>query len=311
MIEQIQPYLIPTALFFLLFILTFWLFHRYEKSIQAFWVKQSWLWKIPWDPISKIICLWAGILLARKVIYCVPCQGIIQTTSSIWWMDTCVLTGLCFVFFLFLAAAVIIGIIFGFQANPSGRKELVVEQLLQLLGVLFALGIFFTLLISHDLSLNSMPLVQIMFTPLILLKMICTGKYLGLLTSLGVGYLIFNRFKKLKHGITRRNIKFLALPLLIIIVFLLFGYSHFTGDGRVMMIHKVETAKSREAFEDLVDAAHSIKDNHYKSSVLRVAAMEIAQHGDTSWATSIAKGIPDMRIRTSALEIIQQGVEKK
>jgi hypothetical protein len=309
--EPMQPYLISTPLFVLLFILTFYLFERYKISIQAFWAKQSWLWKIPWDPISKIFCLWAGILLARKLIYYVPCLGIIQTTSSIWWVEPCVLTALCFIFFLFLVAATVIGIVVGLKINPSSWKKPDINPLLQFLGVLFVLGIIFTLILSRELSLDSMPWVQIIFTPLIILKMMCSGKFLGLLTSLGVGYFIFNRCKKLKQGITRDNIKFLALPLLIIFVFLLFGFNHFTGDGRVMMIHKLETAKSRKAFEDLVEAAHSIKDNHYKSSVLRAAAMAIADRDDISWATAIAKDIPDMKLRASALKLIQPGTEEK
>lgn len=160
--------------------------------------------KVPWDPVIKGLAAAGFILFSRRLIYYVHFDGVIQTKFSIWWVDTCVLTGLFFIFFLFL-----------------------------------------------------------------------------------------------------------ALPLLIIFVFLLFSFALFTGDGRVMILHKLETAQSRKAFENLVESAHSIKDNHYKSSVLRVTAMAIAQHGDTSWATAIAKGIPDMRIRTIALKLIQQGKEEK
>jgi hypothetical protein len=308
MIEQIQEYLVLTACFCLLFILTFLLFERYKKSIQAFWAKQSLPGKIPWDTTRKIIWLWAGILVARKLIYYVPYPGIIQTTSSVWWVDTNVLTFLYFIFFLFLLAATLIGIAFAFKANPSERIE---RDFVQTLVVLFALGVGFTLFKPHELSQEPMPLVKIMLTPLIMLKMICTGKYLGLLTSLGMGYFIFNRYKKLKPGITRSNIKFLALPVLIFFVFLFFGYAHFTGDGKAEILHKLETAKSRKAFEDLVEAAHSIKDNLYKSSVLRITAMVIAKNGDTSWAISIVKGIPDMKIKDNTLSEIRQRKEKK
>lgn len=309
--EQIQPYLISSALFVLLFMLTFYLFERYKIRIQAFWAKQSWLWKIPWNPTRKIIYLWAGIIVARKMIYYVPCFGIIQTTSSIWWIDTCVLTAMCFIFSLFLVAATVIGIVVGLKINPSSWKKPDVNPLLQFLGVLYVLGFIITLALSRELSLDSMPWGQIIFTPLIILKMMCSGKFLGLLTSIAVGYLIFNRCKKLKQGITRGNIKFLALPLLIIIVFLFFGYNHFIGNGRMMIIHKLETANSRKAFEDLVDAAHSIKNNHYKSGVLRAAAMAIADRDDISWATAIANDIPDLKIRTSALKLIQPEIEEK
>ena len=309
--EQMQPYFISTALFVLLFILTFYLFERYKLSIQAFWAKQSWLWKIPWNPTRKIIYLWAGIIVARKLIYYVPCFGVIQTTSSIRWIDTCVLTAMCFIFFLFLVAATVIGIFFGFKTNRSKRKELVVVQLRQFLVVLFILGVFFTLLTAHELSLDAMPWTQIIFTPLIILKMMCSGKFLGLLTSAAVGYLIFNRCKKIKQGITRDNIKFLALPLLIIIVFLVFAFNHFIGNGRSMMIDKLETANSRKDFEDLLEAAHSIKDDHYKSGVLRAVAMAIADRDDISWATAIANDIPDMKIRTSALKLVQPEIGRK
>ena len=64
-----QPYLIAAPLFVLLFILTFYLFERYKISIQAFWAKQTWLWKIPWGPTRKIIYLWAGIIVTRKLIF--------------------------------------------------------------------------------------------------------------------------------------------------------------------------------------------------------------------------------------------------
>jgi len=306
-----QPSLISIALFVLLFMLTFYLFERYKISIQAFWAKQSWLWEIPWNPTRKIIYLWAGIILARKLIYYVPCLGIIQTTSSIWWIDTCVLTAMCFILFLFLVAATVTGIVVGLKISPYSWKKPDVNPLLKFFGGLYFLGIIFTLILSRELSLNSMTWAQIMLTPFIILKMMCSGKFLGLLTSLGVGYFIFNRCKKIKQGITRDNIKYLALPLLIIIVFLVFAFNHFIGNGRVMMIDKLETANSRKDFEDLLEAAYSIKDNHYKSSVLRAAAMAIADRDDISWATAIAKDIPDMKLRASALKLIQPGIEEK
>ncbi|MGD2090456.1 MAG: hypothetical protein PVH61_30065 [Candidatus Aminicenantes bacterium] len=308
MIEQMQPSLISTALFVLLFMLIFYLFERYKISIQAFWAKQSLPGKIPWDTTRKIIFLWVGILVARKLIYYVPYPGIIQTTSSVWWVDTNVLTFLYFLFFLFLLAVTLIGIAVAFKANPSERIE---RDFVQTLVVLFVLGVGFTLFKPHEFSQEPMPLVKIILTPLLMLKMICTGKYLGLLTSLGMGYFIFNRYKKLKPGITQTNMKFLALPVLIFFVFLFIGYAHFTGDGKAEILHKLETAKSPKAFEDLVEAAHSIKDNLYKSSVLRNTAMVIAKNGDTSWAISIAKGIPDMKIKDNTLSEIQQRMEKK
>jgi len=311
MMEQIQSFLIYTALFVLLFILIFYLFERYKISIQAFWAKQTWLWKIPWGPTRKIIYLWAGIIVVRKLIYYVPCFGIIQTASSIWWIDTCVLTAMCFILFLFLVAAVVIGIVAALKINPSSWKKPDVNPLLQFLGVLYFLGIIFTLILSRELSLNSMTWGQIISTPLIILKMMCSGKFLGLLTGAAVGYLFFNRRKKIKQGITRDNIKFLALPLLIIIAFLVFAFNHFIGNGRVMIIDKLETANSQKDFEDLLEAAYSIKNNHYKSGVLRAAAMAIADRDDISWATAIAKDIPDMKIRTSALKLIQPEMEEK
>ena len=306
-----QPSLILIALFVLLFMLTFYLFERYKISIQAFWAKQSWLWKIPWNPTRKIIYLWAGIIVVRKLIYYVPCFGVIQTAYSIWWIDTCVLTGMCFILFLFLAAAFVIGIVVGLKKNPSSWKKTDVNPLLTFFGVFYVLGFIITLALSRELSLISMPWPQIMLTPLIILKMMCSGKFLGLLTSAAVGYLIFNRCKKIKQGITGDNIKFLALPLLIIIVFLVFAFNHFIGNGRVMMIHKLETANSRKDFEDLVEAAYSIKDNHYKSGVLRAVAMAIADRDDISWATAIANDIPDMKIRTSALKLVQPEIGRK
>ena len=165
-----QPSLISTALFVLLFMLTFCLFERYKISIQAFWAKQSLPGKIPWDTTRKIIFLWVGILVARKLIYYVPCFGIIQTTSSIWWIDTCVLTAMCFILFLFLVAATVTGIVVALKISPYSWKKPDVNPLLKFFGVLYFLGIIFTLILSRELSLNSMTWGQIISTPLIILN---------------------------------------------------------------------------------------------------------------------------------------------
>jgi hypothetical protein len=39
--------------------------------------------------------------------------------------------------------------------------------------------------------------------------------------------------------------------------------------------------------------------------------MAIADRDDISWATAIAKDIPDMKLRASALKLIQPGIEEK
>jgi hypothetical protein len=73
----------------------------------------------------------------------------------------------------------------------------------------------------------------------------------------------------------------------------------------------VQAAKSEKAFEDLLDAAHSIKDNTDKSNALKILALNISERGNIPWAASVARSIPDEEIKNRALQEIRERIKRK
>jgi hypothetical protein len=190
----------------------------------------------------------------------------------------------------------------------------------------------------------------IIFTPLLLLKMLCTGKYLGLFTSFAVGYFVVNRYKKLTPKINLENAKFLIAPGAIFLLFLILCFSIFPGSWDLRFNDKVKSVTSEIDMSHLLDAVHSIdrekvryeslipivnsmvKEEDFRwereiyqrvidevetlagyrsSRLLRKIVLWIAKIGDIQWATSITEKIPDMKIRTSAWETIRERIEEK
>jgi len=337
MIEQVQGYFVPTAFFLLLLLGAASLVEKYKNIIPL---------KVSWDSLTNIFSTWCFIICFRKMIYYVPFFGIMQTESTLWWVDANILIFLYYIFLLFLMGVAVIVYI------AMRTKSVTYEGLAGLILAMFFLGGSLILPISNGLNISlSKGFLYIIFAPLLVLKMLCSGKYLGILTAFLLGIFINNRYNKLKPKITGKNAKFLILPVFMLIVFVVFSFIHFPGKPGEKFMSKVQAARSPLAVEDLLAAAHSIKTNEgywmyalktisgkivdigdiqwKREMFLRVTAavkkltaakekyelikkivVDIAKTGDIQWAESLAESIPYEDIKTSARHEIREIREK-
>lgn len=286
MMENINSYLIPTACFLLLFLLATFLADRYRIQIQSFFEKHSWLsTKIPWKKVIKIGIAWVGILLLRKLIYYVPLEGVIQTKSSVWWVDF---------FILVVTYLVSVGVIFG---PPLVRLLRRIEKSSKAGATLIKMLTFLLLiLILNFFSRGNLTIERIfsaiITAPFLLLKMICTGKVIGLSTSLVLAYLIIQHHKKIITGIIKsykhrkyriHNEKFIITSVFILVVLGVYIFIKFPGHWEDRFQQKAQAAKSKRAVEDLLDAVNTINHKEQRSDVIGIIAVKILETGDRQW----------------------------
>lgn len=303
MMENINGYFIPTACFFLLFLLITFLADRYRIQMQLFFMKFSRLsTKIPWNTTVKILSIWVFILFSRKLTYYLPISGVIQTKDTIW----CGNGYMVFVIFLFfwLSGVLIQSLYPIFRSKSKARGKFDKRMLIFLGSGIFT---FFSLYAVARISFGHF-LIVFFSVPLVVLKIVCQGKYLGLLTSLILAFLTIYGYKKRKK-ISLRFKEFSIFFLFVGVIIL--GGVKFPGDCEQRFISKVQAAKTQIAFEELLEAAQSITNNDRKSNALKHIAVAIAKTGDAQWATAIANGIPDQEIKNKALEEIREKVEQK
>jgi hypothetical protein len=263
-------------------------------------------------------------------------------------MEGYVLISLFFIFGFFLLLVTLIGILKKYIQIPLKRVNVV---FIMLSGVLLFLGIIVIVpLLEGSKVIYGVGIIYreglnlIIFTPLLLLKMLCTGKYLGLFTSFALGYFSVNRYKKLTPIINPGNVKFLIAPGAILLLFLFLCLIIFPGNWDQQLNNKLLSVSGESDMVDLLDAVHSIyreearyqslepiaafivKEKEFRwkkeiyqrvidevktlagyrsSRLLRKIVLWIANIGDIPWATAVAEKIPDMQIRTSTLETIR------
>jgi len=305
MIEQIKGYFVLTTCFFLLFILAFFLFERYKESICAFWAKNTWLSpKIPWNTISKIVCVWAIILFSRKLTYYLPISGVIQTKNTIWWVDEEIIFPLYGLFIVLLILLILlIRAIYRVFVLKSQIMSIPVQIhiLLLMIVCIILFAIFQGVSQRMGISFGQLAIVFLAM-PLLVLKMICSGKYLGLLTSLVLAYFSIYGYKNRKKILSIRRV---LVVILLVAGFGVFGYYKFSGDWEKRFLPNVQAAKSQSAFEELSEAAQSITENNRKSDVLNHIAVAIKKTNDIQWAVSIAQLIDN------TLTEIRERIKKK
>jgi hypothetical protein len=309
MIEQIQGYLILTACFFLLFIGAVIFLEEDAKRIHRFLTKKiRFLTKVPWETVIKVLTGAGFILFLKKFIYYFPFEGIMQSKFSIWWVDKYVLLFLYYLLFLILCGLVLIAV----------GKGAIAGNIKSITGILLTI-LFFVLLISYAGVLENLGLqfgldevlYLLVFTPLLFLKMLCSGKYLGLFTCLVVAYIIVETYKKLKPQITRHNAKFLAPFGAVFWVFLIFSFTYLPLDWEEKLLHQMQTAKHRSDFLEVLDTTKSMKNLQYESNALKRIAVEIARSGEIQRAKLVAEQIPNEEIKNTALEEIRQRKKEK
>lgn len=319
MIENIKGYLVITACFLLLLLFVFLLLERYKKSIGTLFAKHSRIQvKIPWDIIIKGFTAGAFILFLRKVVYYIPSVGIIQTKYSICWVHERVMTHLL----LFMVGFIILLIILILLLTVRPIDEFIIQFLIGFIGLLLALTFVLSGVLEYNLlaDFGKKPTDDQFFfqtcatlisTPLLMLKMLCGGKYLGFLTSFVVGYFIIEKFNPKKYWVNKKFLKFLAALGLIILVFYTFFVLKFPGgDWEKSFTGKVQAAKSERKVMDLLDAANTILNENHKNNALKEIAAAAAKTGNIEWALDIAKNLQDTKIKNAAFKEIKQIREK-
>jgi hypothetical protein len=315
MIEQIKDYLIPTACFLLLILLVFLLLERYKKSIRVLLARYPRIQtKISRDKVIKGFIAGALILFLRKVVYYIPSVGIIQTKYSICWVHEHVMTYLL----LFMVGFIILSIALILSITLLPIDEFILPVLS---FFIFFLAIL-TFVLSDILEVNlpadfgKIPpnfqffhqiLLTLLSTPLLMLKMLCGGKYLGFLTGFVVGYFIIEKFNPQRYWVKKKFLKFLAaLGFILLVFFTFFVFKFSRGDLEKRFTDKVQAAKSEEKVMELLEAANSLLDKNHKENALKEIAVAAAKTGNIEWALDIAKTLHDPKIKNDAIEEIQQ-----
>lgn len=101
MMENINNYLILTACLFLVFTGAVIFLGKYAKPIHRYLTGEiPLLMFVPWETIIKVLTTAGIVLFLKKFLYYLPFTGIMQSKSSIWWVDKNVLLFLYYLLFL-------------------------------------------------------------------------------------------------------------------------------------------------------------------------------------------------------------------
>lgn len=297
--------------FSVLFLLVFFAISTWVERFEKKGRIRPVLKKIPWDTLWKVFVYWAAVLFLRKLLYYNPVEGVVQTKDSVWWADTnvsyflygavCVLgIPLVIVIKSNLRQFLIKNILNRFPKFFKEKKGTLAVDLVKAGGVI--VSIFLFLFIDH----NSF-LWEFIIRSLLPIKVICSGKYLGLLTAFLLAYYIaagYKRLKKITIAIkkTKLQANVIVIPGLFLI-FLILTPVRFTAGWDQKFTSKLSEAQLEESvkkFEDLVDAVNSIKNEQH----LKKAAVAISKAGAWQWALEVTKTIKDIKVKLDALEQI-------
>jgi hypothetical protein len=279
-------YVILAASFSLLFLVTALFLENRKKPIQAFPGKKiPLLMKIPWDTVIKGLAAAGFILFSRKLVYYIPFDGVIQTKFSIWWVEGKAQTLLIISIVVFFMIGIDVQITI-WDIKKVGWKEGCLGPLIAM-PILVIIGILTVNALSDDLglqlSITGRHLILIVLAPLLEFKILCSGKYLGLLTSLILGYFAAARYKKLTPGICKiQKIKNIAQSMFLIagLMFLIFlGFSFYKSLGNIKnweqrLNKKMLSVTGETEMMDLLDAVNSIDQEKARYETLeRIAAL--------------------------------------
>jgi hypothetical protein len=284
--SNIPVYVILTASFSLLFLVIALFLENRKKPIQAFPGKKiPLLVKNNRDTVIKGFAAAGFILFSRKLVYYIPFDGVIQTKFSIWWVEGNAQTLLVISIVVFFMMGIGVQITI-WDIKMVGWKEGCLGPIIAM-PILVILGILTVNAVSDDLgfqlSINGQHLILIVLAPLLEFKILCSGKYLGILTSLILGYFAAARYKKLTPGICKiQKIKNIAQSMFLIagLMFLIFlGFSFYKslgnpGNWEQRLNNKLLSITGETEMMDLLDAAHSIDQEQSRYETLeRIAAL--------------------------------------
>jgi hypothetical protein len=138
---------------------------------------------------------------------------------------------------------------------------------------------------SHGITLEG-AFFTIIAAPVLLLKIVFPGKYIGLITGLVLAYLIIQQYKKITTSIIKarnRGKKFILTSVLILVALGAYIFTIFPGDWEDRFQQKAQIAKSKRAVEDLLDAIDTMDHERQRSIAIGVTAQRITKTGDKQW----------------------------
>ena len=293
MAGSLKIYVIAVPVFILLYLGAVSMTARYIPGIRSFWRRGlPFLKKNVRDNLSKSIVAAAGIVVLKKAIYYVHFCGIMQTKSSIWWADGLIPGFITCVFFIELLWVSI----FLSDLRPQNIKTL-----LYCIGIIAAI-----ILLTQMKAYDSKSIVKVAFyTPLLVLKIIYSGKYLGILTGFVSAYVFIPGYRKFKLDKNRYNKALLFLAGLFFIYLIYFGFK-FDEGWQQRFQQRLEAAQSQADIEELLDAAHSIDAEGDRSKALKAISVKIAASEDLQWASSIAEDIGNEEIKNATLKKLRE-----
>ena len=257
-------YIILAAVLLLSSVLMAALFEPYKLRVLSF------LTKISWDTVIMNFFAWACILFLRKLLYYIPLPGVILTKNAIWSIDKSTLFALCSIL-VFVLLLIITG------RWQLGKKP---GFFLSTFDILLFIPYICLIVVEEEGLELGQRIVSLFVKPLLLLKMACPGKYLGILVGVGIAYL----FTEGRKAIPKKSA---ALKIAITVLFLSFGlvsYYQFSGGWESTLDVKLSQAdreKGGNAFGEILEAVESIYDSHVKLRSYNRIAMSLARAGDT------------------------------
>lgn len=299
MIEKIDIYL-STAFFFLLFFEITLLFDRYNKRGRF----HHRLKRIPWNSntVIEVFCIWSGILVSRKLVYYIPFDGIIQTKDAVLWVSEAYVAGIILI--IIMLAVTIVGVIKVSESPGAGSK---ISFLLKFLLVWIICIVFIVSILSKiDAGAFLENIIFINTAPLLVVKMLCSGKSLGLLIALLLAStaVMIMRYRKIRKGVKKTGKKSSIIFALIIIGIWQSGIFRVAGNWQEKFTGKAREAKSIRAFEDLFDAVGTIKKEGHRADALKEIAVALARGGHLRWSLDTAKRIGNKYTKFDALREI-------
>ena len=302
MIEKIE---IPILFFLLLFLGAAIFFYRYKrKGMHDYLLETS-----PWNTVVKIFYIWCGILFARKLAYYFPFDGVMQTKDAVWWISD--ISMVVLVLTALMLTVTIIGVRAVNKTTDSGSQRSFLPKFLfaWMLCVVFILGIMGELKVGTVVG----NFIFINFIPLLLLKMLFSGKYFGILTALLASLIITPvAIARKKRATKDKKKSWFAVALIFIGIFTLkSNFVEVSGNWSERFTAKARAAENMRGVEDLLDAVATIKNQNYKEEAFKETAAAIARTGDIRRALNMTERIGNKWSKIEALSEIAAALDTK
>jgi tetratricopeptide (TPR) repeat protein len=289
MMEQIILFPVLTALCLLISLIIAILTERNETREKIHPI----LKKVSWNTFFKLIVFWGGILVLRKLLYYLPIDGVIQTKNTVWWIEK----KDSFYLFIFMFILLMMALRRMISRLKLPGKNF--NKFMKSYGSILIVFLIYLVGLLGETNLFS-PILSFINKLLLSLKIVCPGKYLGLVTGFFLAYYITRAYKifrvpgginkKLKKGKTLG--KAVRVPLLLLIIGLFTYLTIPSGPSAWMSelltrLRHARIQQQEEAFDDLLDAANYMRDRVKKSQALGEIAVAIRQAGDMQRARKI------------------------